>query len=80
MLRSQSSHEFHIDFEIEKIFKSRRNLLKSKTNPCLEHVDPNFAQNSSSNKTSSNEGHLEDMASNNNNTIDMANDKDRFVK
>jgi len=79
MLIAQSSLEFHQDTEIERTFKKRRQLFKSKTNLNLEELDPYFIQSYNSNKSNLYEDSSINMADNNN-TIDMTNDKARSIK
>jgi hypothetical protein len=53
-------------------------LFKSKTKLNLNELDPNSVQSYNSNKSSSEEETLVNMA--NNNINDMENDKDRFIR
>jgi len=55
-------------------------LFKSKNDPNLEQLDPDFTESCNSNKTILEEDFSEKMANNNNNTIDMKNDKDIFIR
>ena len=66
MRKAQSSPEFHLDIEIERTFRKMRQLFKSKTNPNLEELDPDFIQSYNSNKSSSEKDSYVNMADNNN--------------
>jgi len=70
MHRAQSLPKFHLDIEIERTLRQRRQLFKSKTNLNIEELDPEFIQSYNSNKYSTEEDSTVNMAENNN-TIDM---------